>query len=41
MKMASAKEQAVAKFVEKWTKQQMSKVEKALKPKAKKRKKRK
>jgi hypothetical protein len=31
--MAQQKEQAVAKFVEKWTKQQMAKVEKSLKPK--------
>ena len=40
LKMSAAKEAAVAKFVEKWTKQQMSKLEKSLKP-TKRRKKRK
>jgi len=39
MSMAVAKDQAVAKFVEKWTKQQMAKIAKSMKPKkAKKRK---
>ena len=33
MKMSSNKEAAIAKFVEKWTKQQLSKMEKSLKPK--------
>ena len=38
MNMAVAKDQAVAKFVEKWTKQQMAKIAKSMKP-SKKRKK--
>lgn len=33
IKMSASKEAAVAKFVEKWTKQQLSKLEKSLKPK--------
>ena len=39
MNMASAKDAAVAKFVEGWTKQQLAKIAKTMKPKkAKKRK---
>jgi hypothetical protein len=35
--MAQKKEQAVAKFVEAWSKKEMAKIEKALKPKRRKR----
>ncbi len=37
IKMAERKEAAVAKFVESWTKKEMAKIEKALKPKTRKR----
>jgi len=37
IKMAEKKEQAVAKFVETWSKKEMAKIEKALKPKRRKR----
>jgi hypothetical protein len=36
IKMAERKEAAVAKFVESWTKKEMAKIEKALKPKKRK-----
>ena len=39
MGMAKAKDAAVAKFVEGWTKQQLAKISKSMKPKKKKRKK--
>jgi len=35
MKMATSKDAAVAKFVEKWTKSQLAKMSKSLKPKKK------
>jgi hypothetical protein len=35
--MAEKKEQAVAKFVETWSKKEMAKIDKALKPKSRKR----
>jgi len=37
IKMAEKKEAAVAKFVESWSKKEMAKIEKALKPKGRKR----
>ena len=37
IKMAEKKEQAVAKFVETWSKKEMAKIDKALKPKRRKR----
>ncbi len=37
IKMAERKEAAVAKFVESWSKKEMAKIEKALKPKVRKR----
>ncbi|MCK5394694.1 MAG: hypothetical protein KAJ32_01815 [Gammaproteobacteria bacterium] len=37
IRMAERKEAAVAKFVESWSKKEMAKIEKALKPKARKR----
>lgn len=37
IKMAEKKEAAVAKFVESWSKKEIAKIEKALKPKARKR----
>jgi len=37
IKMAERKEAAVARFVESWTKKEMAKIEKALKPKTRKR----
>ena len=37
IKMAEKKETAVAKFVESWSKKEMAKIEKALKPKRRKR----
>ena len=37
IKMAEKKEAAVAKFVESWSKKEMAKIEKSLKPKARKR----
>ena len=37
IRMAEKKEVAVAKFVESWTKKEMAKIEKALKPKKRKR----
>ena len=39
IKMAERKEAAVAKFVESWSKKEMAKIEKALKPKPRKRRK--
>jgi len=36
IKMAEKKEAAVAKFVESWSKKEMAKIEKALKPKSRK-----
>ena len=36
VKMAEKKEAAVARFVENWTKKEMAKIEKALKPKRRK-----
>lgn len=36
IKMAEKKETAVARFVESWTKKEMAKIEKALKPKRRK-----
>jgi hypothetical protein len=37
IKMAEKKEAAVAKFVESWTRKEMARIEKALKPKRRKR----
>lgn len=37
IKMAEKKEAAVARFVESWSKKEMAKIEKALKPKSRKR----
>ena len=37
IRMAEKKETAVAKFVESWSKKEMAKIEKALKPKSRKR----
>ncbi|MCW8851857.1 MAG: hypothetical protein OQK44_04260, partial [Gammaproteobacteria bacterium] len=39
IKMAEKKEAAVARFVESWSKKEMAKIEKALKPKSRKRRK--